>query len=440
MQQSLKVGTCLAALAALGIVAGAVAAPESKPGESKQAVATGTTAAAVAFPQGIVLKTVRIGKAINVPGSSSSQPQEHVVFASGDKGLSYYTYDKDTPGKPSTCVDACAAEWPAAIAPDNARPVGDWSIIPRGDGAKQWAFRGMPLYHSMKDIKPKDMGYGGPSGALGEDTDGVWHVAKVAPTAWTTVPSGISIAEALAAPGQVLVNAKGRTLYTYDGDPKQDKALLDQWAPVAASQLDLPVGDFMTVSRADGVNQWAYRGKPLYTFRADIEAGDVNGAGLTKGMQAAVVMQYYMPPDVAVMKDQRRGGLLVQASTGKVLYARDRAQWNGTGAHYARGALRGNPATGTAIGLTGCDQECEKTWQPLLAPADATNWGNWTVLNRADGTKQWAYQSYALYTNAGEKAGEARNHDTYDVALNHDTKDLVPANRGFALYWRVTPP
>jgi hypothetical protein len=62
------------------------------------------------------------------------------------------------------------------------------------------------------------------------------------------------------------------------------------------------------------------------------------------------------------------------------------------------------------------------------------------VLARPDGTKQWAYQSYALYTNVAEKAGEARNHDTYDVALNHDTKDLVPANRGFALYWRVTPP
>lgn len=438
MHQSLKIGTCLAALAAIGLAAAAVAAPESK-GESKVAIAGGTTAA-IGMPQGIVLKTVRIGKAINVPGSSSSQPQEHVVFASGEKGLSFYTYDKDTAGKPSTCVDACAAEWPAAIAADDAKPVGDWSIIPRADGAKQWAFRGMPLYHSMKDIKPKDMGYGGPSGALGEDTDGVWHVAKVTPASWMTLPAGITVAEALAAPGQVLVNAKGRTLYTYDGDPKQDKALLDQWAPVPASQLDLPVGDFMTVSRADGANQWAYKGKALYTFRGDIEAGDLNGAGQMKGLQAATVLHYFMPAEVAVVKDQRRGGLLVQASTGKILYARDRAQWNGTGAHYARGNLRGNPATGTAIGLTGCDQDCEKTWQPLLAPADAKNWGSWTVLDRPDGTKQWAYQSYALYTNAGEKAGEARNHDTYDVALNHSTTDLVPANRGFALYWRVTPP
>jgi predicted lipoprotein with Yx(FWY)xxD motif len=397
--------------------------------------------APLAMPKGVVLKLVRIGQLINVPGSSSSQPREFEVFANPER-FTYYTYDRDPPGK-STCVDECAAKWPAATPPEGAQPVGEWSIITRDDGAKQWAFRGKPLYTSKLDNKGEDSASGayfGKGGASGDGVDGVWHIAEVNANKWLTLPAGIATAEALMAPGQVLVNGKGRTLYAFDGDVKQDKAVLADWTPVEASQLDLPVGDFTVLARGDGLNQWAFKGRALYTYTGDEVSGDVNGRGVDRHFQVAMVARYFTPAEVAIQRDQRRGGVLTAALTGRALYARDRAIWNGTGAHYARGNTRGNPGTGMAIGLTGCDAECEKTWEPLKAPADAGPWGNWTVFSRPDGSKQWAYQGYALYTNNTERPGEIVNNDTYEVSLNHDTVNLAPANRGFAIYWRVTAP
>jgi predicted lipoprotein with Yx(FWY)xxD motif len=34
--------------------------------------------------------------------------------------------------------------------------MGDWTIITRADGTKQWAYKGMPLYKWSKDAKPGD--------------------------------------------------------------------------------------------------------------------------------------------------------------------------------------------------------------------------------------------------------------------------------------------
>ena len=55
----------------------------------------------------------------------------------GPDGRTLYVFAKDVAGSgKSTCVDACAANWP---------PLGDYTIITRADGSKQWAFKGMPL-------------------------------------------------------------------------------------------------------------------------------------------------------------------------------------------------------------------------------------------------------------------------------------------------------
>lgn len=397
----------------------------------------------VGMPQGILLKTARIGEALEVAGSSSSQPEEKVVFAN-DKSRTLYTYGKDSPGGPPTCLDACAELWPAALAPENvAAPedkTGIWSVVARPDGKRQWALRGMPLYTYAKDVNAAQERGRGPAGAEGQGIDGLWFAAEVRPERWIVRPAGIKVAEAMAAPGRVLVTDKGRTLYAYTGDLANDRALLDRWMPLRASQLDLPVGDFQVIERKDGFNQWSWRGKPLYTYREDMEEGDLNGAGLVAGMEPAVVLRYFKPTEVAIAKDQRRGGLLVEASTGRTLYARDRVMYNGTGSHYGRGVARGIPTIGAAIGVTGCDSDCEQVWKPLLAHADAKNWGSWTVIDRTDGTRQWAYQSYALYTNAEERPGEIAYHDDYDIRLNHDLSKPVASNRGFALYWRAAPP
>ena len=85
------------------------------------------------------------------------------------KGMTLYTFDKDMNGM-SMCTDKCAQNWPALVAGPNAKPMGDWTIVDRQDGTKQWAYKGKPLYTFVKDMKAGDtMGNGA--------GNGVWHVA-----------------------------------------------------------------------------------------------------------------------------------------------------------------------------------------------------------------------------------------------------------------------
>jgi predicted lipoprotein with Yx(FWY)xxD motif len=39
----------------------------------------------------------------------------------------------------------------------------------------------------------------------------------------------------------------------------------------------MPCGKMTLVTRSDGSQQWAYDGRPLYTFTQDTTAGQVNG-------------------------------------------------------------------------------------------------------------------------------------------------------------------
>ena len=114
--------------------------------------------------------------ALAAPGAFAAEPASTTPpMAKGGmfvtaKGMTLYTFDKDTPGK-SVCNDKCAANWPPAIAGDGAKPAGDWTLVTRGDGMKQWAYKGKPVYAWVKDSKPGDTtGDGFLSGA--------WHVAK----------------------------------------------------------------------------------------------------------------------------------------------------------------------------------------------------------------------------------------------------------------------
>src|ERR1700720_4979606 len=49
------------------------------------------------------------------------------------KGMTLYTFDKDTPGK-SACNGQCATNWPPALVADNAKGAGDWPIPGRDAG------------------------------------------------------------------------------------------------------------------------------------------------------------------------------------------------------------------------------------------------------------------------------------------------------------------
>ena len=85
------------------------------------------------------------------------------------KGMTLYTFGKDTSGK-SVCNGPCAANWPPLPVSADAKAGHDYSVVTRDDGTKQWAYKGMPLYSWVKDTKPGD--------TTGDGVNQVWHVAK----------------------------------------------------------------------------------------------------------------------------------------------------------------------------------------------------------------------------------------------------------------------
>ena len=89
----------------------------------------------------------------------------------GPDGRTLYEFARDVAGSgKSACVDGCATNWPPLAVAPNAAALGDHTIITRADGARQWAFKGMPLYYFAKDAKPGDKN--------GDGAGGVWRVAR----------------------------------------------------------------------------------------------------------------------------------------------------------------------------------------------------------------------------------------------------------------------
>jgi predicted lipoprotein with Yx(FWY)xxD motif len=89
--------------------------------------------------------------------------------------------------------------------------------------------------------------------------------------------------------GTILVDARGNTLYYFANDiPGSGASTCTAqcavvWPVFSAGTIQvsspLDAADFGTITRADGTNQTAYMGRPLYYFAGDAKPGDVNGEG-----------------------------------------------------------------------------------------------------------------------------------------------------------------
>lgn len=93
--------------------------------------------------------------------------------------------------------------------------------------------------------------------------------------------------QATTAKGAVLTDAKGMTLYTFDKDAEGKSACngpcATNWPVLKAEASDKADGGYSIITRDDGSKQWAYKGKPLYTFAKDQKAGDIMGDGFLNG-------------------------------------------------------------------------------------------------------------------------------------------------------------
>ncbi len=89
----------------------------------------------------------------------------------------------------------------------------------------------------------------------------------------------------------MLVDHAGKTLYTFDKD-SGGKSMCNgecatNWPPLMAKAGDKAEGKWTQIKRDDGSMQWAYDGKPLYTFVKDAKTGDKNGDGMKDVWHAA---------------------------------------------------------------------------------------------------------------------------------------------------------
>ena len=111
-------------------------------------------------------------------------------------------------------------------------------------------------------------------------------MAVTMPLAYAGDYAGGAIKSMNTAKGEVLTDAKGMTLYTFDKDAGGTSACYDtcatKWPPLAAAAGAAAEGKYTLIDRKDGSKQWAYDGHPLYLWQKDKKPGDMTGDGVGK--------------------------------------------------------------------------------------------------------------------------------------------------------------
>jgi predicted lipoprotein with Yx(FWY)xxD motif len=223
--------------------------------------------------------------------------------------FSVYVWDGDEPGK-SNCRGACLEDWAPVPAPEIAVDRGDWSVIRHESGFKQWAYRNQPLYTYKKDPGARSF--------VGSDvpdwTAPEWHNVY---TQRAVRPPREFTVQDVEAGGQVLADSQGRTIYIYNcsddsvaqlscnhpgaaqeyrlaicgnGDPE---VCLQTWPYVPAEPeavsdsalwtvlaIDPTSGRLAEAGQENALHVWAYRKRPVYTYRGDLGPGTTNGDGI----------------------------------------------------------------------------------------------------------------------------------------------------------------
>ena len=90
------------------------------------------------------------------------------VYRQFGTALRLYVSDLDPAGR-SVCNEGCAEKWFPLWARDGAQPIGDWSIVVRKSGRRQWALNGKPVYTRLNES---------PAAPTGDGFQGVWHILK----------------------------------------------------------------------------------------------------------------------------------------------------------------------------------------------------------------------------------------------------------------------
>lgn len=305
---------------------------------------------------------------------------------------------------------SCAATWPPLLASDDAKPLGQWTVVTRSDGKKQWAYNKQPVYTSILDTRP-----GKTNGAItvtrrGGDEPAEREVASPLPN----VPPGFNVITTHG--GRLVVNEQRFSLYTWDKDqPNKSNCTGDcarVWIPALAPASAQPLGEWSIIQRGPGVRQWAFRKKPVYTFSEDTGRASLAGSEVPGWNNVYTQLAPPIPSEFTVQMTLA-GDVLADAK-GKTIY------------HYTCGDdsqdqlscdLMDSPQVyRIAIAGGGDKDRALKTWPYVQASATAKApsllwsivWvdpqtGREAKANQAGALRVWAYRKRPVYTYAGDK-------------------------------------
>lgn len=302
---------------------------------------------------------------------------------------------------------SCAEVWPPALASDDAKPLGAFTIITRKDGRKQWAYDEHALYTSIRDRQPGDV-----LGATTREMGGAAEVPALRKVAIPppAVPPGFVINTV--ATGRQLLTDKYFSVYSSDRDgPNQsrcDAACLKTWKPVIAPQSAISQGDWSVFERSPGVRQWAFRKKPLYTYILDTQTSSLQG-GDEPGWHVVYTQRAPAPPKDFTEQDTDIGIVLADAK-GKTIYTYH------CGDDSADQLDCSHPDAPQSYRIAICGggkvERCLTDWPYVVAAADAKSPNRtWTVVTidpmtgkfASDGQpgalRVWAYRGVPVYTH-----------------------------------------
>jgi len=331
---------------------------------------------------------------------------------------------------------SCAKAWPPVLAPENATPIGSWTIVPRTDGTKQWAFDGYPLYTSMLDKQPGDVNGGTKHALVGE---GPAVRIPVGPP--PVIPSQFAVVQT--STGRMLTTADGFAVYSLDGD-RLDKSTcegscLASWEPVLAPQSAQPRGEWAITERSPGIRQWVFRSKPLYMrayekhYRVihSLQGSDV------PGWHNVYTLPAPSPPGEFTVQDALAGQVLAD-SRGRTIYIYR------CGDDSIDQLACDHPDTTQALRFVVCGhgdpERCLETFPPVLAAPDAKSDNYiWTTIDIDPKTGHraapdqpgalhvWAYRDRPIYTYVGdEKPGDIKGNGWGEE---------TGARNGFKAFW-----
>jgi len=314
---------------------------------------------------------------------------------------------------------SCADVWPPVPAPEGSKPIGKWTVVKRDDGSQQWAYDGYPLYTSNLDREPGDT-WGGTQLENANDAPAVRVPVGPPPN----IPPEFAVVPT--ATGRLLANHRGYSVYTWDGDePGKSNCYeecLEEWQPVRAPQTARPQGEWTTVERAPGIKQWAFRGKPLYTYILDPRTRSLIGSDVP-GWHNVYTQRALPPPQGFTVQDSRIGQVLADAR-GMTIYL-----YNCSDDALDQLACD-HPDTPQAYRLAICGNGdpklCQQTFPYVPAApgakSDSTLWSVMTIdpntghraaPGQAGAMQVWAYRDRPVYTYGDDRQPGDADGDAY---------------------------